>query len=225
MQQKHEIDLSTALEISDSLNRRAAIVDFINQGACLTTELLEKALTTYDSFVIKKSLEYAIKIGLTPTTKCLSIMIEHRAEVTKKACENVPIGGGFLASCYSIYALQAQTIQTLIEAGALVTRDVVEKSVSDDKKFGTDTIRIALLGKDLEASSLTLKNEFNRLSEIKNTSSVLAQASRSEIKTSFFSTLPPELLIGIASLTGRNDTAIAENKLVEIAYQSFSKPK
>lgn len=226
MQMKHDtgldLELTQVLEITDFFERRNKVDALIAKGITLTSDLLEKALATYDFMVINQVLGYAIEIGLKPTTECLNIMIERRAEVASKAYYEASMRGQAVDPTYDIYALQAKTVKKLIEAGALVTPEVVKKSVNDDQSFGKNKITIALSQTQLEPTSTMLQNEFNRISEIRKNSQVLAQAIRTG--TSFFNTLPKELLVRIASLMGNNENVIEENELdVKRADEFFPK--
>ncbi|KTC92366.1 hypothetical protein [Fluoribacter dumoffii] len=226
MQMKQEIhldiNLEQALANTDFFERRKTVRALIEQGVDLTPQLLEKALATYDFMIIRNVLEYASTIGLKPTTECLNIMIEDRAKVTKKAVSDAWMRGSAVDPSNSIYKLQAMTVRTLIQAGALVTPELIEKSVRDDNNFGAERIRNALSSEELEPTSEILKNEFNRIAEIRKNSRTLAQAFRTG--TSIFSSLPKELLISIASLKGNDENVIEENESdVEMAANSFAK--
>ena len=227
MKMKHEVNsdlqLDKALELKNFFKRRTQVKALIQQGTDLTPELLEKALATYDWVVIEDVLQYARKLSLKPTTKCLDIMITNRAAVTKKAVHDAWARDSAVDPSFSIYALQATTVKSLIELGALVTREIVNKSVLDDQSFGDYKIEVALSGKELEPTSMALQGEFNRISEIRKNSRVLAQAFRT--RTSLFSTLPGELLQKTASLTGENEDVIEENESdINTAAKVFSKP-
>ncbi|WP_131794149.1 hypothetical protein [Fluoribacter gormanii] len=226
MRMKHDtsidLQLDQALEIKCVFERRKKVAALINTGANITSPQLEKILATYDFELIDNVLAQASKIGLKPTTECLNIMIENRAAVSEKAYAEAVAGRSY-NPCYSLYALQARTVKTLIELGALVTPELVQKSVMDDHSFGELNIALALDGKNLESTSMTLQSAFNRISEIRKNSRVLAQAFRT--RTSLFSTLPEELLHRIASLKGKTEDAIEENESdIEIAANAFSKP-
>ncbi len=226
MQMKHDtgldLELTQVLEITDFFERRNKVNALIAKGITLTSDLLEKALATYDFMVINQVLEYAIEIGLKPTTECLNIIIERRAEVASQAYSEARMREQAVDPAYNIYALQAKTVKKLIESGALVTPEVVKKSVNDDQSFGKNKITIALSETKLEPTSTMLQNEFNRISEIRKNSQVLAQATRTG--TSFFNTLPKELLVRMASLMGNNENVIEENELdVKRADEFFPK--
>ncbi|MCW8469724.1 hypothetical protein OQJ19_03505 [Fluoribacter gormanii] len=227
MQMKHDtsidLRLDQTLEIKCVFERRKKVAALINTGANITSPQLEKILATYDFALIDNVLAQASKLGLKPTTECLNIMIENRAAVSEKAYAEAMVIGSLHDPYYSLYALQARTVKTLIELGALVTPELVQKSVMDDHSFGEHNIAVALDGKNLESTSMTLQSAFNRISEIRKNSRVLAQAFRT--RTSLFSTLPEELLHRIASLKGKTEDAIEENESdIEIAANAFSKP-
>ncbi|WP_454780381.1 hypothetical protein [Legionella sp. WA2022007384] len=227
MKMKHEVNsdlqLDKVLEIKNFFERRTKVKALTQQEIDLTPELLEKALATYDWMIIEDILEYARKTSLKPTTKCLDIMITNRAAVTQKAVHDAWARGSAVDPSYSIYALQAKTVKSLIELGADLTAEIINKSVLDDQKFGEYKIEVALSEKDLEPTSKALQTEFNRISEIRKNSRTLAQAFRT--RTSLFCALPEELLHKIASLTGKNEDVIEENESdIKTAAIVFSKP-
>ncbi|WP_298627736.1 hypothetical protein [uncultured Legionella sp.] len=149
-------------------------------------------------------------------------MIEGRRDATKKAYDDAMNRGGVDPS-ERLYELQAQTIKNLIDAGAVVTSDVLKKAAKDNHDFGTDRIETALSDKSMESTLQTIQKTFERQSEIRKNSRVLAQAFR--IETSLFSTIPLELATRIASLMGNDVNSIEENETdLEFAASHFTKP-
>lgn len=134
------------------------------------------------------------------------------AKVNAAIAGKAPISPNSLE--YAILTSNIDIVSAVITAGAPITQFAFELSVNALSR-DPDT-----LPTEARAIANIIVDKYKYREEIKKNSQSLSSLQRDT--TSFFSRLPPERLIQIASLMGDNSDIIKDDKEAhEIAYQNF----
>lgn len=233
------------------LSRREEALSSLEQGVNLTPDLIKLTVATDDDLIIEKVMELAIKSGIKPSSECFNVMIgalpeqaygdyyedydyDHDAQ---KTC-GIQINDyknrfNFdQADFVALHEIRSKTLQLLIKAGMPVTQEMVNNAHEYYmKELEWDEEELNEINKYLEKRGTIpvtkmLQQELKRVTEIKNSSQVLAQAYRASDGASFFSKLPEDVLITISAKTASAENDVEDHaEDLELAKNCFTKMK